>query len=96
MWLDNLAIPKGAPHPEEAHAFIDFMLIPEMAAKNTNSTRNANGNLASQGLIAPEIMHDPTIYPPPEVMKKLYTVNTRHPATQRLLQRLWTRVKTGQ
>ena len=32
MWLDNLAIPKGAPHPEEAHAFIDFMLIPEMAA----------------------------------------------------------------
>jgi putrescine transport system substrate-binding protein len=96
MWLDNLAIPKGAPHPEEAHAFIDFMLIPEMAAKNTNSTRNANGNLASQGLIAPEIMHDPTIYPPPEVMKKLYTVNMRHPATQRLLQRLWTRVKTGQ
>ena len=96
MWLDNLAIPKGAPHPEEAHAFIDFMLIPEMAAKNTNSTRNANGNLASQGLIAPEIMHDPTIYPLPEVMKKLYTVNTRDPATQRLLQRLWTRVKTGQ
>ena len=79
MWLDNLAIPKGAPHPEEAHAFIDFMLIPEMAAKNTNSTRNANGNLASQGLIAPEIMHDPTIYPLPEVMKKLYTVNTQIP-----------------
>ena len=66
MWLDNLAIPKGAPHPEEAHAFIDFMLIPEMAAKNTNFTRNANGNLASQGLIAPEIVHDPTIYHPPK------------------------------
>ncbi len=96
IWLDNLAIVKDAPHVDEAYALIDFLQRPEIAAKNTNLTRNANGNLSSQKFIDPAIMDDPTIYPPPQVMKNLYTVNAREPAVQRSLLRIWQRLKLGQ
>jgi len=95
MWLDNLAIPKGAPNLDEAYALIDFLQRPEMAAKNTNASRNANGNLASQKFIDPTILNDPTIYPASDVMKALYTVSAREPQMQRSLLRLWLRLKTG-
>ncbi len=48
MWFDNLAIPKDARNVAEAHAFIDYLLKPEIAAKNSNFISYANGNLASQ------------------------------------------------
>lgn len=95
VWFDNLAIVKGTPNLAEAYAFIDFLQRPEMAAKNSNVVRNANGNKASQQFIDPEILNDPTIYPPPGVMTSLYTVNAREPQMQRLLQRMWLRLKTG-
>jgi putrescine transport system substrate-binding protein len=95
MWLDNLAIPKQAPNLEEAYAFINFLQRPNMAAKNTNLTRNANGNLASHKFIEPAILNDPTIYPSPIVMKNLYTVAGRSQQMQRLIQRMWLRLKTG-
>ena len=48
LWFDNLAIPKDAPDPAEAHALINYLLKPEVAAKNTNFVSYANGNLPSQ------------------------------------------------
>ena len=51
MWFDNFAIPKDAKNVAEAHAFIDYMLRPEVAAKNSNFIAYANGNLASQKFI---------------------------------------------
>ena len=44
MWFDSFAIPADAPHPEEAYAFIDFMMRPEIAARNSNYVYYANGN----------------------------------------------------
>jgi putrescine transport system substrate-binding protein len=96
IWLDNLAIPADAPHVDEAYALIDFLQRPDVAAKNTDFTRNANGNLTSQKFINPTIISDPTIYPPAQVMKNLYTVHSREPASQRTLLRTWQRLKTGQ
>jgi putrescine transport system substrate-binding protein len=55
MWFDAMAIPADAPHPAEAHAFIDFMLRPDVAAANTDFLSYANGNLAAKDLIRPEI-----------------------------------------
>jgi putrescine transport system substrate-binding protein len=55
MWFDAMAIPADAPHPAEAHAFIDFMLRPDIAAANTDFLSYANGNLAAKDLIRPEI-----------------------------------------
>src|SRR5262245_53963490 len=95
MWFDNFAIPKDAPHPNEAHAFIDYMMRPEIAAKNSNFLGYANGNLASQRLIDKAVLDDRTIYPDPATMATLYTVAARDQRTQRLVTRLWTKVKTG-
>jgi putrescine transport system substrate-binding protein len=95
LWFDNLAIPKDAKHVAEAHAFINYMLKPEVAAKNSDFISYANGNLESQKLIDKAILDDPGVYPPPEVMAKLYT-NLAHDAkTKRVMNRLWTKVKTG-
>jgi putrescine transport system substrate-binding protein len=95
LWFDNLAIPKDARHVAEAHAFINYMLKPEVAAKNSDFISYANGNLESQKLIDKAILDDPGVYPPPEVMAKLYT-NLAHDAkTKRVMNRLWTKVKTG-
>jgi putrescine transport system substrate-binding protein len=95
MWFDNFAIPKDAPHVAEAHAFIDYMLRPEVAAKNSNFISYANGNLASQPLIDKSILDDRAVYPAPETMARLYTINARDQRSQRLVNRLWTRIKTG-
>jgi len=95
MWFDNFAIPKDAPHVAEAHAFIDYMLRPEVAAKNSNFLSYANGNLASQRFIDKAVLEDPTIYPDAATMARLYVITARDQATQRLINRLWTRIKTG-
>jgi len=95
MFFDNLAIPKDARNTAEAHAFIDYLLRPEVAAKNTNFVSYANGNLASQSLIDRSILNDRTIYPDDATMARLYTINAHDAKTTRLMNRLWTRIKTG-
>lgn len=95
MWFDNLAIPKDARNVEEAHAYINYLQNPQVAAKNTNFVAYPNGNLASQQYIDKAILNDPTIYPPPQTMARLFTISANDQRTQRLMNRLWTRVKTG-
>ncbi len=95
MFFDNFAIPKDAKNVAEAHEFINYMLRPDVAAKNTNLVSYPNGNLASQKLIDPAILNDKTIYPDDETMRRLYTVTARDAKTQRVINRLWTKVKTG-
>jgi putrescine transport system substrate-binding protein len=95
LWFDVFAIPRDAPDPDEAHALINYLLKPEVAATNTNFISYANGNLASQKLIDKSILDDPTIYPDAAVMAKLYTISAHDQRTQRLINRLWTRIKTG-
>jgi putrescine transport system substrate-binding protein len=95
MFFDNLAIPKDARNVDEALAFINYLLRPEVAAKNTNFLSYANGNLASQKLIDPAILSDRTIYPDAAMMARLYTINAHDVKTTRLMNRLWTRIKTG-
>jgi putrescine transport system substrate-binding protein len=95
MFFDNLAIPKDAAHVAEAHAFIDYLLKPEVAAKNSNLVAYANGNLASQKFIDKAVLDDKSVYPDAATMSRLYTVSARDQKSQRLLNRLWTKIKTG-
>jgi putrescine transport system substrate-binding protein len=95
MFFDNLAIPKDARNVVEAHAFIDYMLRPEVAAKNTDFLSYANGNLASQSLIDPAILSDRTVYPDEAAMARLYTIKVHDAKTTRLMNRLWIKIKTG-
>jgi putrescine transport system substrate-binding protein len=95
LWFDNLAIPKDAPHREEAHELINYLIRPDVAAKNTNYVSYANGDVPSD-LIDKAIRDDPTVYPDAATMAKLYTIVAHDQKTQRLINRLWTRIKTGQ
>jgi len=95
VWFDNLAIPNDAPDVAEAHEFINFLLKPEIAAKNTNFVSYANGNLESQQFIKKSILDDRTIYPGAATMARLYTIFAHDQQTERLVNRLWTRIKTG-
>jgi putrescine transport system substrate-binding protein len=95
LWFDNLAIPKDAKNVAEAHALINYLLKPEVAAKNSNFLSYANGNAASRPLIDKAILEDKSIYPDEATMKGLYTIKAHDQKTQRVMNRLWTRIKTG-
>jgi putrescine transport system substrate-binding protein len=90
-----LLIPEGAPHPEAAYQFINFILRPDVIAEITNSIFYGNDNLASRSLIHPGILNDVTLYPTPEVEKRLYRSAEVSAATERIRTRTWTRVKTA-
>jgi putrescine transport system substrate-binding protein len=96
MWFDQMAIPADAQHPEEALAFINYMMKPEVAAKASNYVYYANGNKASQAFIEKEILEDPAIYPDEATLAKLYSVLPLDPKTQRIVTRAWTKITTGQ
>jgi putrescine transport system substrate-binding protein len=95
MWFDIMAVPKDAPDADAAHAFMNFLMRPEVIARATNYVTYPNANAASKPFIDPEILNDPTIYPPQEVMERLFTVTPYNQRTQRVVTRLWQRVKTG-
>ena len=95
MFFDNLAIPADAQHVAEAYELINYLYRPDVAAKNSDFLSYANGNLASQKLIDPKILNDRNVYPDEAMLSKLFVITARDPATQRIINRLWTRVKTG-
>ena len=96
IWLDSFAVPSDAPHPQNAHTFINFMLRPDIAARNVNYVYYASGSLDAQEMIEPEILEDPAIYPDQEAVANFYTTSISPPAVQRVMTRVWTEVKTGQ
>jgi len=95
IWFDMYAIPADAPHPDNAHAFINFMMKPEVAAANSNFVHYAGGNAAAVALLDPSVRDDPGVYPSPEVMAKLFPNLARTPEFTRSLNRTWTRFTTG-
>jgi putrescine transport system substrate-binding protein len=95
MFFDMLAIPADAPHPKNAHIFIDYLLRPDVAAKNSNYVNYANSNAASLELVSDDVRNDPSIYPTPDVKSKLVPDLAESPEFTRALTRTWTRFKTG-
>jgi putrescine transport system substrate-binding protein len=96
MNFDMLAVPADAPHPHNALLFINYLLEPAVAAKNSNLMKYANVNTASTPLLSDAVKGDPNIYPPPDIQAKLVPEPPRPQDFQRLLIRTWTRFKTGQ
>jgi putrescine transport system substrate-binding protein len=95
MWFDSFIIPADAPHPDAAYAFINFMLTPEVAAANSNYVFYANGNKDSQTLVDKVIFEDPAIYPDAATLGRLYTTTPYDAKAQRIVTRVWTKVKSG-
>jgi putrescine transport system substrate-binding protein len=95
MFFDNLAIPADATHVTEAHELINFLYRPEIAARNSDFLSYANGNKASQEFVNRRVLNDKTIYPDEAMQARLFVITARDAATQRTINRVWTRVKTG-
>jgi spermidine/putrescine-binding protein len=92
LWIDNLAIPKGAHNVDAAYAFLDFVMEPEIAAQIVNHVHYAGANRAALPLIDAKIRNDPSIYPPQEVLDRCELIEDLGETTQ-LLDRLWTEIK---
>ncbi len=96
QWFDVMGIPADAPNPENAHAFINFILEPEITAMITNYVWFPNANAASWPMVDEDIFNDPAIFPTEDVSETLFTGTTYDSRTDRTVTRLWTRVRTGQ
>ncbi len=95
LWFDSYLIPMDAPHPDSAHAFLDYMLRPEVTAAVSNFSHYANGNLKATALVDESVRNEPGVYPPPEVMARLVPTVADSEESLRLMTRLWTRFLTG-
>jgi putrescine transport system substrate-binding protein len=93
--FSSLLIPEGAPHPEAAYRFINFILEPQVIAEITNAIYYGNDNSASRPLVDPRILADVTLYPTPAIEARLYRSAEVSAATERLRTRSWTRIKTA-
>jgi len=91
-----MLIPVGAPHPDAAHEFLNFMLRPDVIAAVTNAIFYGNDNLAARPLVDPRILADPALYPTPAIEARLYRSSETSAATERIRTRTWTRVKTAE
>jgi putrescine transport system substrate-binding protein len=96
LWVDVMAIPSDAPHPQSAYAFVNYLLKPEVIAAISNEVTYANANKASTGLINASVRDDPGVYPPEDIKQRLVTIGTPPDQVQRQKVRAWTRIKSGQ
>lgn len=95
IWMDLMAIPKDAPHPEDAYAFIDYLLQPEVIAGMTNYLSYANANAKAMEFIDEAIRTDPGVYPSADVRKRLFPDIPLEDDNVRTRNRAWTRMKSG-
>ena len=93
--VDVMAIPKDAAHVAEAHAFINFLLQPDVIAGISNQIRYPNGNKDSIPLLNAAIRNDPGMYPPAAILVKMVDDVVPLPADRRARNRAWTRIKSG-
>lgn len=95
LWTDNLAIAADAPNPELANVFIDYINDPQVSADIANYTAYGTPNQASidQGLITPELLNNPAIYPPPEVRANLYFNAVLTPDAEQAYNDAWDEIK---
>jgi putrescine transport system substrate-binding protein len=96
LWFDMLAVPKDAPDPESAYAYINYIMTPKVSADISDFKRYATANTPGQALVQPAVLNDPAIYPPPDVRQKLAVQLADSPDQTRAITRMWQKFKTGQ
>ena len=95
IFMDTMVIPADAPHPDNAHKWINYILRPEVHAALTNKVFYANPNAASRKLVKPEIANDPAVYPPEAAMAKMAQPDALNNDIRRQMTRIYTSFKTG-
>ena len=95
IFMDTMAIPADAPHPGNAHKWINYILRPEVHAGLTNKVFYANPNKESRKFIKPEVANDPTIFPTDADLKKMGLPGELTNDSRRAMTRIYTTFKTG-
>jgi putrescine transport system substrate-binding protein len=95
MWFDQMAIPVDAPNPDAAHKFLNFIMDAQNMAAASNYVYYANGNKASQEYLLEDVIGDPAIYPSAAALDNLFTTTPYDAKVQRVVTRLWTKIKSG-
>jgi putrescine transport system substrate-binding protein len=96
LWFDMMAIPADSSNPKEAHAFINYLLEPAVIAGVSDYVGYANPNTKAGELMDQDVRNDESVYPPQDVLDKLYISAELPVKVQRLMTRSWTKVKSGQ
>jgi putrescine transport system substrate-binding protein len=96
LWFDMLAIPRDAPHVANAHLLINYLMSPPVIANITNFIGNANANSAATPLLTASTVADAAVYPPPEVLQRLFVQTEDPPDQLRTITRIWQKFKTAQ
>ena len=94
--IDVMAIPADAKHPQNAHAFINFMMRPDVVGPITNAVGYANAVNGAEAFVDQARLDDPVVYPNTETRDRLFVVPLKSPSFERQRTRIWTRIKTGQ
>ena len=90
-WFDMLAIPIDAPHPKEAYAFLDFLLRPDVAARNASYTGGATANRGALPMIDAAVRDDEMLYPPANIRARLHPFRDPPPERSRAESTLWSK-----
>jgi len=95
IFFDNLAIPKDAKHPGNAHAFINYFMRPEVSAALTNELGYPTANKASLANVKPELAKDPAVFPDAANMQKMVSPSAFTNAGRESLSNVYTQFKKG-
>ena len=95
LWFDMLSIPVDAVNVEQAHAFINFLLEPEVIAGVSDYVGYANPNTKAAEFMDEDVYNDPSVYPAQAVLDKLYISTELPVSVLRLMTRSWIKVKSG-
>ena len=93
LWMDNFAVPKGAPHPEEAKVFINWMLEPRNIAAASNFTGYNNAVPAASEFLEASLREDPAVVTPKELEARFRPAQDCSDEARALRNRVWTRLK---
>jgi len=93
IWVDNVCIPKGAPNPDLAHKFIDYLLRPDVSAAISNEVKYANPNEAAQKLILKEVLENRAANPSEDELRRCSLFKELDPETKKKLDDAWAQVK---
>lgn len=95
LWEDALAIPRGAPHPENAHAFLNFILGAEAGAAIAATIRYATPNAAAKALLPASYLENPVIYPDDMTLSRCEPALYLGEEVARLYEATWSRIQAA-
>jgi spermidine/putrescine-binding protein len=95
LWFDMLAIPSDAKNVEQAHAFIDYLLQPQVIADVSEYVGYANPNTQADALMDEDVRQNPSVYPSAAVQQRLYVSSELPPEVMRWITRSWNKLKSG-